>query len=50
MAAYVLFSFQELSEYEPKTYSEAIKGKQVAHWKKAMDEEIKSIYDNELGL
>ena len=47
MATYDLFSSQKLLDNEPKTYGEAIKSKQAVHWKKVMDKETKSLYDNE---
>ncbi|KAL5579868.1 hypothetical protein UlMin_012310 [Ulmus minor] len=45
-AAFALISFQELNEVEPKTYLEAIKGKQANQWVEAMKEELSSLKKN----
>ncbi|KAL5553358.1 hypothetical protein UlMin_040759 [Ulmus minor] len=45
-AAFALISFQELTEVEPKTYLEAIKGKQANQWVEAMKEELSSLKKN----
>ncbi|KAL5576887.1 hypothetical protein UlMin_018586 [Ulmus minor] len=44
--AFALISFQELTEVEPKTYLEAIKGKQTNQWVEAMKEELSSLKKN----
>ncbi|KAL5567862.1 hypothetical protein UlMin_024437 [Ulmus minor] len=45
-AAFVLISFQELTEVESKTYSEAIKSKLANQWVEAMKEELSSLQKN----
>ena len=47
IAAYALLSYQEISENEPRTYSEAMKSKQSQQWQQAMKEEMQSLHDNQ---
>ena len=47
IAAYALLSYKEISENEPRTYSEAMKSKQSQQWQQAMKEEMQSLHDNQ---
>ncbi|KAH9706020.1 Integrase catalytic domain-containing protein [Citrus sinensis] len=46
LIAYVLTAAQELNDDEPRTYQEAITGKNKLEWKRAMDEEMASLMKN----
>ena len=45
-SAFALFSFQKLTEVEPKTYLEALKSIQKNQWVEAVKEELSSLQKN----
>ena len=46
LIAYALTAAHELDNDEPKTYREAVSGKDADKWIKAMKDEIKSLHKN----
>ncbi|KAL9422929.1 hypothetical protein AB3S75_035087 [Citrus x aurantiifolia] len=46
LIAYALTAAQELNDDEPRTYQEAITGKNKLKWNRAMDEEMASLMKN----
>ena len=46
LTAYALTAAQELNNDEPRTYQEAITGKNKLEWKRVMDEEMTSLMKN----
>ena len=50
LIAYTLNAAQELNDDEPRTYQEAITGKNKLEWKKAMDEKMTSLIKNKTWI